>query len=1053
MKRILSSFLAFLLWFMPMAQLARAQSTLVPGQVNDDTDIFLVNPNISSQRPNVLIIWDNTANWAQTVDNSTGYELEKQALATVIDQLDNRFNVGLMLYTETGGGNSNVRGAYPRYPIRQMTSTAGGDTTDYKKELIDLVKGLDLINDRGSNAQFAHAMHEAYLYLGGKASRAGHGQVKKHSAAFASLTTDAKGTVTSGVYESPVSAGCQKNYIIFITNGPSDSGENNSAESLLSGLKGKLNSDPIKITPTAENAEEANWADEYSRWMHANDLREGVPGSNTTVFSLAVYDQSRKTQRATAGQIGLMKSMGNQSKGKAYEATDLQGMIDAMKDAFDKIDADDSVFTSTTLPVSVNVRGTQLNQVYMGVFRPDDNLSPRWFGNLKMYKLGLSSLKVVRLEDKNGDPAEGINGFRSNTAVSHWTVLENPDGFWDYRDPALNGNGGNFDSPDGEKVEKGAAAQQLRMTYKGDQSGRKLYTCTGTCTVNAPPTPTALTEFNTANGDITDAALGVADATTRQTLIEWIRGTDNTSPLEKPNGPDRNSTVRPSIHGDVLHSRPALINYNRNNDDNDIIAFYGANDGVFRAVQGGNASGAGAELWGFIPQEFFGRFKRLRDNSPSIDINNKRPYFMDGPIGVYQLDNPTSSFPQGDGKLIAADGDKVYLYVGMRRGGRIIYALDVSDPTAPKMLWKKSDDDFPELGYTWSEPKVTKIRAHNGPVLIMGLGYDPNQDNDPVDSDVTKETMGRGVIVLDALNGNPLFQVSPDAAKAPTGAVHLPEAGMTRSIPSDVTILDRNSDGFTDRIYVGDTGGKVWRVDIHDSDMTKWSAIPLAEVGGTGANQRKFLYPPDVVFSKEANGTPFDAVLIGSGDREHPFNLNVQNRYYMFKDPVVGLVSSNTPAIVEADLFNATSNVIQDGDETQSSTARNQLASKKGWMMELGAGEKVVGGSVTLAGTTFFNTNQPSTLSCSPLGLAWQYAISFEDATSTIDSGQTAGLSLEDRRISYAGGGYLPSPVPVVVQLEDGRLYQAVISGPQVRMPPQAALESRYRTYWYITND
>ena len=40
-----------------------------------------------------------------------------------------------------------------------------------------------------------------------------------------------------------------------------------------------------------------------------------------------------------------------------------------------------------TLPVSVNVRGTNLNQLYIGVFRPDANDKPRWFGNLKAYQL------------------------------------------------------------------------------------------------------------------------------------------------------------------------------------------------------------------------------------------------------------------------------------------------------------------------------------------------------------------------------------------------------------------------------------------------------------------------------------------------------------------------------------------------------------------------------------------------------------------------------------------------------------------------------------------
>ena len=33
--------------------------------VNDDTDIFLADPSFVAERPNVLIIMDNTANWNQ----------------------------------------------------------------------------------------------------------------------------------------------------------------------------------------------------------------------------------------------------------------------------------------------------------------------------------------------------------------------------------------------------------------------------------------------------------------------------------------------------------------------------------------------------------------------------------------------------------------------------------------------------------------------------------------------------------------------------------------------------------------------------------------------------------------------------------------------------------------------------------------------------------------------------------------------------------------------------------------------------------------------------
>jgi type IV pilus assembly protein PilY1 len=209
-----------------------------------------------------------------------------------------------------------------------------------------------------------------------------------------------------------------------------------------------------------------------------------------------------------------------------------------------------------------------------------------------------------------------------------------------------------------------------------------------------------------------------------------------------------------------------------------------------------------------------------------------------------------------------------------------------------------------------------------------------------------------------------------------------------------------------------------------------------------------------VVYGKDPAGTSYDAVLIGSGDREHPFDISVANRYYMFKDTDIGLLSTRTTPITELQLYDATSNAIQEGDDTTSSAALSALQASSGWMLALGTGEKVIGSSVTLAGTTFFNTNQPSSVvaTCgSELGRALQYAISYEDATVPIDA-SIPNPTAADRSIQHSSGGYLPSPVPVVVNL-DGKLHQAVVSGTSVRIPPQADLESRYRFYWYIRRD
>src|SRR5512138_3493717 len=66
--------------------------------VNDDTDLFRNNPNIPSERPNVLIILDNTANWS----SGGKFAAEKTALVSVVSGLDSSFNVGMMIFTQGG---------------------------------------------------------------------------------------------------------------------------------------------------------------------------------------------------------------------------------------------------------------------------------------------------------------------------------------------------------------------------------------------------------------------------------------------------------------------------------------------------------------------------------------------------------------------------------------------------------------------------------------------------------------------------------------------------------------------------------------------------------------------------------------------------------------------------------------------------------------------------------------------------------------------------------------------------------------------------------------
>jgi type IV pilus assembly protein PilY1 len=248
--------------------------------------------------------------------------------------------------------------------------------------------------------------------------------------------------------------------------------------------------------------------------------------------------------------------------------------------------------------------------------------------------------------------------------------------------------------------------------------------------------------------------------------------------------------------------------------------------------------------------------------------------------------------------------------------------------------------------------------------------------------------------------------------------------------------------------------------------MDEWTVTRIAGVSSGGAtdvvNKRKFLFPPDLVFGTDGVGN-YTAVLFGTGDREHPFDANVLNAFYMLKDR-----DTSDPGNPQAGATNSTSVKISGfatsptGDPITHDNAGTtgvfdatsaEGSNDRGWKIHLGSGEKVVSSAVTISGTTFFNTNQPSSTAgggaCgSNLGIAREYLVGFADAAATVDLNASGTISVADRSTIHAGGGYLPSPVPVVVEI-DGKRYQAVISGTSVQSPPGLTLEKRTRVYWY----
>jgi type IV pilus assembly protein PilY1 len=1003
------------------AHLARRAALLVAGLLGlapalataEDIDIF-GSPSGNGGIPNVIIVLDSSANWSSSIpvpncyykdngvtttegpkattpnkEQGTKMAIEKCALYNVVDGLpvgedgSALVAVGLMLFNESPAA---ISGGYPRKAIVPVTAAN-------KTVLKDVIKNITIDGDKGNNAAFAKSLYEAFLYLSARAPYRGTSGTKWDGTA-----------VVNGRYVATAGAGCGRDTIIFIANGRPGEVTDNEARALL--VAENANVSPITYpTSLVRNSDQSNWADEMARHFRGADISSSIPGvQGVTTHAIAVTGAS-----SDGNYPNFIRGIATAGGGTFREANNVDALVDGITAVFNQVIASNTVFASASLPISVNARGTFKNQIFMGMLRPD--AKPRWAGNLKQYRFSYDvttdSLEIV---DSTGKTAiSSASGFIDPGAISYWTKSST---FWTNAPSGTPASAS--DSPDGEIVEKGGAGQVLRTLYATSQDARKLYTCVG-CSSEKQLWSDSKASFDADNSEVKQEALGAASSEERKLIIQWVRGADNVAGAEK--GPGGTTTVRPSIHGDVLHSRPAVITYGDR-----VVVFYGGNDGMLHAVEGTqDAETGGKPLWGFVPEEVFGKLKRLRDNFPDIKypttpstLTSARPrdYFVDGNVSVYQ---------KYEGTTLA----RAIIYFGMRRGGRVVYAIDVTDPDKPKFLWRKSNDQISVLGQTWSEPKVARLKGYSNPVVIMGAGYDPTEDT----ATPGTPTMGNAVLVLDAISGNLVKTFT-----------------TTRPVPADVAFVDTDYDSYVDRAYAVDLGGNVYRLDFEPSSgsgASNWAMTTLASLGDSGG--KKFFFPPDVVLLKE-----YAVVLVGSGDREKPRATTSSDYFYTLLDRNVGkTVSPSFQTIRFADLPDRANFT------PEASTVGCRIALDT-------RGEKVVNAPVSVGGMTYFSTNRPTPPSDSQctanLGVSKSYAVPL--------------LCGEPDVVDLVGGGLPPSPVTGVVEVQasfkdetgkevtETRLVPFIIGGHNAK---KSAIEGskvrppvsprRTKLYWFFDRD
>lgn len=986
----------------------------------EDIDLFH-KIDLPGAKPNVLFVLDNAANFSASAANckyaddtapslnGTAGGIEQCALYNVIEALpvdedgELDVNIGFLAYnannirdiSNTNCGGAGAKGGCLMVPLM-----------DNKKALQDWIKTWHTSGAAGNgyikaNAEAtAAAMQEAWAYY------TGH-------------------TGLSGRKYEGVDAKCQKNYVIFIGNAFNNSGSPGDGDPVgaaLSSAPGVTAAQKVLLSgsyvntcgttsltsDTTLHANRGQYADEWARYMNQNN--------SLITYTVGLIDPATCKPEYPA----VLKNMAEVGGGKYFETSNYQELAIALNKGLTEIQAVNSVFASASLPVSVNTQGTFLNQVFIGMFRPDT--TPRWSGNLKQYKF-LASTKAgggFNLDLVDADNELAINtgtGFITQCARSFWTEKDIVDNYWKFDGSVAKGSCSTLtewsNSPDGDVVEKGAAGFMLR---KLDPTARVVYTCD--------------------NGDCSALIPFVAS----DDLSKWTRGED----VQDENGNSVKTEMRPSTLGDVVHSRPVAVDYG---GETGVVVFYGANDGMLHALNGNQTgTGAGKELWSFVAPEQYGGMQRLYDNSPLVTFpatagKPAKPYFFDGPVTAYQKDG------------------NVWVYASQRRGGRMIYAFDTSTPSTPTLMWRKGctnpdmadtascSTGFEGIGQTWSAPKSLYASAYdsgNSPLLIVGGGYDPCEDAEPNTCTAPK---GNKVYVIDAKTG---------ALKRTFTTV--------RSVAGDVTVVPNPSTGMADFAYAVDTGGNVYRIKIGADTPADWSMTKIAALGcdaptcATGGTlNRKFLFAPEVVVV----APDFNAVLIGSGDREHPLPTNkaslVTNAFFMLKDrpweanwlPDESTNCGGEETLCLQSLWPMTN--------TGPVPTQEQLSTKKGWYMTLSGTEQVVTSAVVLFGETTFSTHMPSVPdpeSCgSTLGVARVYNVAYLTGAPVYPYGAFAAIS---------GGGLPPSPVSGEVTVNNPTTNQPMtvpfIIGASPESPVEVTLKTgssgvtgnKERVYWYI---
>ncbi|MDO8990886.1 MAG: PilC/PilY family type IV pilus protein [Sideroxyarcus sp.] len=504
----------------------------------------------------------------------------------------------------------------------------------------------------------------------------------------------------------------------------------------------------------------------------------------------------------------------------------------------------------------------------------------------------------------------------------------------------------------GTMTAKVGATTDTRTIYTADPNGSGLVAFDAAYAISYPDNfsaahVNALNQWSTISGEHT----GVK-------LINYLRGQTGYEQRASNATANQLYRVREATMGDVLESQPAYIgppvfDYS----DPTYIAFksaqsgrsgtvyVGANDGMLHAI---NAD-TGVERWAYVPSMVIPNMWKLA----STDYSSNHVNFVNGSVTISDIKG--------------AGGWRTILVGGLNGGGRGYYALDITNPAVPTLLWELTPSQDADLGYTFGVPVVTTIDDGTWVVLVTS-GYNNGTlssipvtpATDPV-TYVPNSPAGNGkgnLYVLNASTGAVLKKITNSA-------------GTTASPSGLAQLVAWNNDSagnLAGDVYGGDLQGNLWRFDVNAGSYSLFATL------SDGANSQPITTTP--VLGMVSNK---HVVFVGTGKYLENSDLSTTQTQslYAIKDDgtAVGSPRSHTGSVDKM----VKQTILNSGSLRSGTKNTVDFKTDRGWFVDFPdisigaspASERVNIDMQLVAGTLIVPTIVPASTACSPGGYGW----------------------------------------------------------------------------------